>query len=177
MNELLCKVKKSSNIMYQIVRVMTVVSVVITILSIIVGIILSISGHNLITMLEAIGVHSSKRLIALSQLTRGFRVLFMMLILAQEFIIIAIMFLGLSLFGNMRKDGIPFKIKNALHIKKISILMIFYCLIPTMSNTEGTISSDLHFGGKDILLAIMLYVLARIFEYGCELQRESDETL
>lgn len=88
-------------------------------------------------------------------------------------------------------DGQPFRAYICSNLKKISMLLVLLALIPPFVNI--ILKSVLISGGllpgyflnvqqivysvSDIFTAAILFIIAKVFEYGCELQRESDETL
>lgn len=69
-----------------------------------------------------------------------------------------------TLFRNINKDYSPFVPEN---VKLIKFIAVFVAVI--MLFEAGLISA--------ILIGLMLWAVALLFDYGCELQNESDEIL
>ena len=69
-----------------------------------------------------------------------------------------------TLFRNINKDYSPFIPEN---VKLIKIIAVFVAVI--MLIEAGVIPA--------ILIGLMLWAVALLFDYGCELQNESDEIL
>lgn len=79
-----------------------------------------------------------------------------------------------DIFRDISQDSSPFELK---HVKRIKKIAIFFFVISMLDLQSGgvTFSFTLNFIG--IVGALMLWCISLIFEYGCQLQRESDETL
>ena len=69
-----------------------------------------------------------------------------------------------TLFRNINKDYSPFIPENVKLIKSIAVFVAVIMLIEA-----GVIPA--------ILIGLMLWAVALLFDYGCELQNESDEIL
>lgn len=82
--------------------------------------------------------------------------------------------LAISIFKDISMDETPFQMKQVARIKKIAIL---YFVISLMDFGVKQISFTFTLNLIGILGGLMLWGIALIFEYGCELQKESDETL
>jgi len=97
--------------------------------------------------------------------------------------IIAILFVTSSIFRSIKLEGTPFTKKNSNKIKIVSLLLIanetvmpalqllFYALFLPASGATATFT----FG--NIIVAAIFFCLALIFDYGSQLQQESDELL
>lgn len=81
-----------------------------------------------------------------------------------------------QIFNDFSTERTPFEMK---HVKRIRKIAIFYMLISLLDfETKGgteALSFSLNIMG--IVGAAMFWCISIIFEYGCELQKESDETL
>ena len=95
----------------------------------------------------------------------------------------AILFVASFIFKDMSRGNTPFTAKNANRLRVISLLLIALSIvIPPLKMlltmiffTSASAYCSISLG--QIIFAIMFFCLALIFEYGAELQRESDETL
>ena len=83
-----------------------------------------------------------------------------------------------KLFENINKGDTPFTLENVNHIKKMSYFMITCIILSGIG--EGILNSslrnDFSFGIEmfDIVEILFLYVLSYIFEYGYEIQKDSN---
>ena len=95
----------------------------------------------------------------------------------------AILFVASFIFKDMSRGTTPFTAKNANRLRVISLLLLALSIvIPPLKMLLTMIfftSVRAYFSISvgQIIFAIMFFCLALIFEYGGELQRESDETL
>lgn len=80
------------------------------------------------------------------------------------------------MFADMSQDHTPFMMKNVKRIKKIAI---YYLIISLLDIQTVESITDLSFSMNTvgILGAAIFWCIALVFEYGCELQKEADETL
>jgi hypothetical protein len=88
-----------------------------------------------------------------------------------------------KIFADTHKTGLPFTLQNVKRIKTVAILTIFNGLVTpfmfflmTSLFAPGT-DFDYSLDANGIVLGIIIYALSRIFQYGCQLQKFSDETL
>ena len=79
-----------------------------------------------------------------------------------------------DVFKDISIDSSPFEMKQVKRIRKIAIFYLVVSLLD-FGGQEFTFSFTMNFVG--IVGAIMFWCISLIFEYGCQLQKESDETL
>ena len=83
-----------------------------------------------------------------------------------------------KLFENINKGDTPFTLENINHIKKMSYFMIACIIISGIGSgiLESAVRSEFSFGLEmfDIVEILFLYVLSYIFEYGYEIQKDSN---
>ena len=83
-----------------------------------------------------------------------------------------------KLFENINKGDTPFTLENVNHIKKMSYFMIACIIISGIGEgiLESAVRSEFSFGLEmfDIVEILFLYVLSYIFEYGYEIQKDSN---
>lgn len=97
--------------------------------------------------------------------------------------IIAILFVASFIFKSISRGGSPFTQKNANRLKIISLLLIALgAVVPPLQVLITWIfiplgSVTVHFNFTYVIFAAVFFCLALIFEYGAELQQQSDETL
>ncbi|MEK4517028.1 hypothetical protein NSS64_17190 [Paenibacillus sp. FSL H8-0122] len=102
---------------------------------------------------------------------------------ARLCLIIFVLFLVRMIFKDISRDYTPFVAKHTKRLKLISLLMAGIAFIPGLVEvvliqiidpvTFVYASFELFF----VLVAIVFFCLAQIFEYGRMLQQQSDETL
>lgn len=88
-----------------------------------------------------------------------------------------------KILDNIEKNYTPFIIENANKIRFVGLLIIAYSIVPNLTAypllklvTKG-VSLDINSSIPIIFAASFILLLAKIFTYGCELQKDSDETL
>lgn len=83
-----------------------------------------------------------------------------------------------QLFNNIKKGDTPFTLENVSHIKKMSYLMILVTLLPSFGGAifEILLGLDLNVGFEmfTLLEVLFLFSIAYIFEYGYEIQLDSN---
>ena len=102
-------------------------------------------------------------------------------------IMAAILLVASFIFKDISREGTPFTKKNSNKIRGISILLIAQCIvIPPLqllavkiftSTTNASDAYNINLNLGFIIVPVIFFCLAQIFEYGAELQRQSDETL
>lgn len=83
-----------------------------------------------------------------------------------------------ELFTNIKKGDTPFTLVNINHIRKMAYLMIATIILPHISEVIFDLTTmadvDVEFKIFDIIEALFLFSMIYIFEYGYELQLESN---
>ncbi len=83
-----------------------------------------------------------------------------------------------KLFINIYNGETPFTIENVKHIKKMAMIMIITTLLPNVVGIifEKIIGEDLGIGFElmDLVYILFLYTMSYIFEYGYEIQLDSN---
>lgn len=77
------------------------------------------------------------------------------------------------IFGCIGKGYSPFTEKTAIQIRKIALYVLLFAVFSVLSVFKMVFSSFF----MCALFALILYCISLIFDYGCELQQEIDETL
>jgi len=103
-----------------------------------------------------------------------------LLFLVINIVIMILVFTNVEkLFNNIKNNHTPFTIDNVYFIKKISYLMIALILVMPMSNAlfrtllDISLASD-SFGLISVLEILILYSMSYVFEYGVEIQKDSN---
>lgn len=83
-----------------------------------------------------------------------------------------------KLFVNIYKNDTPFTMENVEYIKKIAFLLIGIIVISMISSSVISLVAfdgiEGEFAGVNILYILGLFSLAYIFEYGVEIQKDSN---
>ena len=77
------------------------------------------------------------------------------------------------LFGCIGKGNSPFTAETASQIRKIALYVLVFAVFSAFSVFKMAFSQFFMSG----LFALILFCISLIFDYGCELQQEVDETL
>lgn len=86
------------------------------------------------------------------------------------------------IFRSIANAESPFIVENVKHLKRIAWGIALMAVVPTVvsgmaSVLLGGVTFSVNLELAYIVLTVLFFCLAAIFDYGAELQRESDETL
>ena len=101
--------------------------------------------------------------------------------LIDTLLISAMIFIIHAIFNDIKKGDTPFLHQNSLRIKNIAIITIILSIVGSYSDTLvdyytiGELTWRVNVIG--LIVGIIIYSISLIFSYGCDLQKESDETL
>lgn len=84
-------------------------------------------------------------------------------------------------FSDISGSYTPFEQKQVVRIKKVAALTLLMCIVSSLFDVIGSLllkgSISVRFNAIWLILALVIYAMAFIFDYGCQLQTQSDETL
>ena len=115
--------------------------------------------------------------------------LFFALSFASVPIMTASLIVSLSLLNSIRKEETPFTKKNTTKLKIVALLLIayeiyviisgriLYSLFFRFENPNYTVLFETSLGGVIVVLGLVVYCIALVFEYSISLQNQVDETL
>ncbi|MCY9529407.1 DUF2975 domain-containing protein [Paenibacillus alvei] len=98
-------------------------------------------------------------------------------------LIMVILFIAGGIFKDISKDYTPFVAKHMKRLKRISLLIAGMAIIPgfveitMIQMVTPAVMVNVSFELFYILVAVVFFCLAQIFDYGRMLQQQSDETL
>lgn len=95
-----------------------------------------------------------------------FAIVIMALVWVKLGLVFASLVLGKRIFQDMAREGTPFRTVQVHRMKTIALLIFLSSFINLFSIQLST-----------WVVALLIWVMALVFDYGCHLQRESDETL
>ncbi len=81
------------------------------------------------------------------------------------------------LFKNIYAGDTPFTLENVFHIKRMTYLMIAISILPAFASaiTNIVLDQDINFNiGTNLITILFLYSIAYIFEYGYQIQLDSN---
>ena len=82
-----------------------------------------------------------------------------------------------KLFINIHNEDTPFTLENINYIRKIAMFLIIAIIAPTIFGIifQAIIKMDMNIGIElmDLILVLIIFSMAYIFEYGYELQLDS----
>lgn len=157
-----------------------IVSNVIVILSLVAIGILVFSGEDIKSSFLAAFNVTANNGTTISIAAQSLLVMFAFMLIDTILISFAIFFVY-AIFNEIRKGFTPFSHENTTRIKKIALLAAILSIVGSYSDalvdyyTIGELTWRINIIG--IIVAIIIYCISLIFSYGCDLQKESDETL
>ncbi len=193
------KIEKISNVIFIILRALQVISVVIVILCaviFVVGLVSNSLSTSISVDLGYVSLDVADEIVPTILSSQ----MFLMFVLIMSIIALGVVFIILQLlckiFDPMRK-GRPFEKSVSSNIKRIAMLvlcggtvceilknMLITYLTSALNITEillneyvVNVNVDMNFNVVYIVFAILLWLIALVFEYGTMLQQESNETL
>lgn len=104
-------------------------------------------------------------------------------------LIISILAVVCMLLKSIEKEYTPFNRSNVKKLKILSFLLLMFeplyfismkvvgAIRPLILENGQRVTSFISFGGVFFALGLVVFCLALVFEYGIELQKQSDETL
>ena len=92
-----------------------------------------------------------------------------------------VLFTLYRLFVNISKEHTPFTEVNVKIMKKVAVWTVITCFVDFIANgiADRILTGEVTFTFNFIWLVVAatIYGIALIFDYGCQLQQQSDETL
>ena len=99
----------------------------------------------------------------------------------QLIFIFMILFTLYQIFSAISRDYTPFTEGNGKRMRKAAIWTVGMCVVACVTDgiADKLLTGEATFGLNFvwIILAAVIYCIALIFDYGCQLQQQSDETL
>lgn len=100
-------------------------------------------------------------------------IFFFLCCLAEFICVFLSLYNAKKIFGCIGKGSSPFTAKISSQIRRIALYIVIFAVFSVLSVFKAAPASILMYG----LFALILFCISLIFDYGCELQREVDETL
>ncbi len=173
------KIRNASKKMTVILRIGGVISSIIAVLALIGIYILIFSKEDIkMSFLSAFHVTANNGTIIELSLQQ---LLLMFAFMLVDAILITIIILFVHAIFNHIQGDTPFSHQNTIRIKKIAIVTIILSIVGSYSDalvdyyTIEQLTWKMNVVG--LIVGIIIYCISLIFDYGCELQQQSDETL
>ena len=174
------KIRSMSKTISIVLKLGFIVSNVIVILSLIaIGILVFSGEETKLSFLAAFNVTANNGT-TISIEVRSLLIMFAFMLIDTILISLAIFFVY-AIFDKIRKGFTPFTHENTTRIKKVAIITAILSIVGSYSDslvdyyTIGELTWRVNIIG--MIVAIIVYCISLIFSYGCDLQKESDETL
>lgn len=174
------KIRNISGKMSIIFRLGFVVSNMVVLLAVIAICILLFSGEDMKSSFLAAFNVTANNGTTISIAPQELLSMFVFMLIDGILITLAIYFIR-AIFDEMQKGCTPFSHQNTIRIKIIAMITAILSIVGSYSDalvdhyTIGGSTWRIHIVG--LVIAIMIYCISLIFCYGCDLQKESDETL
>lgn len=174
------KIKNASRRITVILKIGGIISIFITIMALAAICILTLSGEEMkSSFISAFNVTANNgTTISIASQSLLFMFSFM---LVDTILITILIFLVHAIFSNIEKECTPFVRENAMRIKKIAIITFILSVVGSYSDalvdyyTIGELTWRANITG--LIISMIIYSISLIFDYGCDLQQEVDETL
>lgn len=136
-------------------------------------------GHTTVTDVDNRGIEELKGILKNNKTQSIVKIELGFTTLVAFLVILSMLLKHLEeLFDNINKGDTPFTLVNVNHIKKMSYCMIACIILSGIGSgiLESSVREDISFGLEmfDIVEILFLYALSYIFEYGYEIQKDSN---
>ena len=174
------KIRSMSKKISIVLKLGFIVSNVIVILSLVAIGILVFSGEDIKSSFLAAFNVTANNGTTISIEAQSLLIMFAFMLIDTILISLAIFFVY-AIFDKIRKGFTPFTHENTTRIKKVAIITAILSIVGSYSDslvdyyTIGELTWRVNIIG--MIVAIIVYCISLIFSYGCDLQKESDETL
>lgn len=180
MNVLQEKIQKESKVMTVILLILTISLILGILIPIGILIWIALNQNADITLLNGWSIYSSTGL-ALGSI--GEVKAEMCTIVVSGLFITSMFLKAYTMFRSISKDVAPFHKSNAKKLKAIAIVLLVYAIVVPIARAgfyrsfAPDISMHTSMDAPYIVLSLIFFFIALLFDYGAELQRESDELL
>lgn len=180
MNNLQNKIQKSSKTMAIILKIMCILLIVG--LCIPIGTLIWISANPDLDFSLVKGIHFYS-IVGMVINTKGEVIAEMCTIILIGVWMCYIFKIAYNMFKSISKDCAPFSIMSVHRLKKIGSLLLIYAFVVPIARLgfyrtfAAAINIQLSFDISFVVLALSFFFIATVFDYGAELQKETDELL
>lgn len=180
MNSIQIKIQKSSKTMAIILKILCILLVIGIGIPIVTLIWVTLEPNVNITSIRGLNFYSSAGTILES---KGEVIAEMCTIIVSGILMFFMLATSYCMFKSINTDIAPFSKPNVQRLKNLGILLLVYALVVPIARTgfystfAPTINIHSSFNISFAVLALSFFFIAKVFEYGAELQRQSDETL
>lgn len=180
MNLLQKKIQKESKVMAVILMILSISLILGILIPIAILIWIAIKPNADILLFNGWGIYSStgKALESIGEVKAE-----MCTIITAGILIASMLLKAYTMFRSISKDVAPFNKSNAQKLKSIAIVLIVYAIVVPIARAgfyqsfAPEIRMNTSVDAPYVVLALIFFFIALLFNYGAELQRESDELL
>lgn len=174
------KIRNASQKITVILKLGFIISIITAVLSLIAISILIFSSEDIrLSFLAAFAVTANNETI-INIAPQSLLIMFVFM-LTDTLLISVMIFLVHAIFCDIKEKNIPFLHKNTVRIKSIAVIAIILSIVGSYSDalvdyyTIGELTWRINISG--LIIGTIIYCISLIFNYGCDLQQEYDETL
>lgn len=180
MNHLQKKIQKESKVMATILMVLSILLILGILIPIAILILIAINPNADMSLFNGGGIYSAtgKALESIGEVKAE-----MCTIIVAGILIASMLLKAYTMFRTITKDVAPFNKSNAQKLKSIAIVLIVYGIVVPIARAgfyrsfAPEISMNTSVDAPYVVLSLIFFFIALLFDYGAELQRESDELL
>ena len=139
-----------------------------------------VSGESKIKLIDGMGIYEFDKVVNILNNNPKEKII-AVIVIAGAGLIAGLFTLSIALnhlaklFNNINKGDTPFTLENVHHIKQMSYFMIATTILSAIGNGISSIIMENDFNmGFDLFSALIFYCIAYIFEYGYEIQKDSE---
>jgi len=174
------KIRKNSKRMTIIFKMLSIALIVGLIIPIATLIWIAVNPNAYLSLTNGWGFYSTtgKELLSIGEVKAE-----MYTIIASGLLFLSMFLKAYSMFRTISTDLAPFSKANAIILKHIGIILIVYAIvIPIIRlgvyrSFAPEINMNSSIDAPYVVLSFLFFFIAMLFDYGAELQRESDELL
>lgn len=180
MNSIQEKIQKNSKVMAIVLKVISISLILGICVPIAFLIWIAIKPDANITSITGLDIYSATGQ-ALS--STGEVIAEMCTIIVSGLFVLSMFTTAYHMFKSISKDIAPFSKSNVKKLKRIGTVLLVYTFVVPIARAgfyrsfAPTIDTKTSFDVSFVLLALIFFFIATVFDYGAELQRESDELL
>lgn len=180
MNAIQEKIQKNSKVMAVVLKILSITLTLGLFIPIAILIWIAVNSDSNVLITKGWGVYSTtgKALQSIGEVKAE-----MYTIIASGLLFLAMFLKAYSMFRSINTDLAPFSKSNAVRLKHIGIILMIYAIVIPIIRLElyrlfaPDINMNSSIDAPYVVLSLLFFFISLLFDYGAELQRESDELL
>lgn len=180
MNSIQEKIQKNSKVMAIILKVISISLILGICVPIAILTWIAVKPDANVTLFTELDIYSAS---GQALTTTGEVIAEMCTIIVSGILVLCMFITAYRMLKSISKEAAPFNKANANKVKSIGTLLLVYAFVVPIARAgfyrsfAPTMNTKTSFDVSFVLLALMFFFIATVFDYGAELQRESDELL